>query len=89
METVKYILKCLAENLDAIVGSPSNGSIEDFFVGFVSMLILLAFFLISLYFLTRKTTFSYKLSMLFSILATILFTLVAFTVIILVETLCR
>ena len=89
METVKYILECLVGNLDALVGNPSTDSLQDFLVGLGSMLILFVAFFTSLYFLDRNTSFSYKLNILFSIFTTILFTLVVFAVIILIEAICR
>ncbi|MBE6532731.1 MAG: hypothetical protein E7676_04385 [Ruminococcaceae bacterium] len=89
MKTVKYILECLAGNLDAMVGNPSPGGTEEFLVGLGSMLILCVAFLTSLYFLDRKTSFSYKLNILFSFLITILFTLAVFAVIILIEAICK
>ena len=85
MKTIKYILLCIIDCFDALVGKGMNGGITEALIGLSSILVIILTFLISLFVMNRKFDLDYKVNILCSLVSTLLIIFILFAVIAIVE----
>ena len=85
MKTIKYILLCIIDCFDALVGKGMNGGIKEALIGLSSILVMVLTFFISLFVINRKFNLDYKVNILYALVSTILIIFILFVVIVIVE----
>lgn len=85
MKIIKYIFSCIIGCFDAWVGADTNNKFKDYFIGLVSIFILISLFFVSFFFLEKKTNINFKTNILCSIGLTILLIGVILIIIIFIE----
>ena len=85
MKTVKYILSCIANCFDALVGKGMSGGSKEGFVGLCSILIMILAFFAIFFILEKKTNIRYGVNVLCSLAGTFLFVIFVFTILIFFE----
>ena len=86
MKFISYILRCVLQALDALVGI--RGDFKETLIGALSIGVAGVIFLVILFFLNNKTKFSYKFNFLLAILLTVLAAVLILIISILVFTTC-
>ncbi len=85
MKIVKYILNCIANIFDAVVGKGENTGFKDALVGLSSIFIILLIFWISFFILHKKTKLKFTYHVILSIVMTIIAVLIIFLLLIIYE----
>lgn len=85
MKTIKYILLCIIDCFDALVGKEMNGGIKEALIGLSSILVMVLTFFISLFVINRKFNLDYKVNILYALVSTLLIIFILFVVIAIVE----
>lgn len=78
METVKYILLCIAGCLDSLVGKNAGLSWDEFICGELSILAIIIMIFSSFFLLEKTTRNNYKINFLLSILITVILVVFVF-----------
>ena len=85
MKTVKYILSCVANCFDALVGKGMSGGSKEGLVGLCSILIMILAFFAIFFILGQKTNLRYGMNVLCSLTGTFLFVIFVFAILIFFE----
>lgn len=85
MKTIKYILSCIVGCFDSLVGKGMNGGVKEGLIGMCSILVIVLTFLVSLLIIDNKLNFDYRINVLCSLVATVLFIFIIFAILVIVE----